>query len=405
MANIRPFRGLRPPADLAGAIIAPPYDVLSTDEAREIVSRKPQSFLRITRPDVDLSEGEDIHGPAAYGQARRSLEAFIAQGLLVTDAEPCFYLYGQRWRGREQQALLALCSCDEYDAGTIKKHELTRPDKENDRADHIDALGAQTGLVFLAHRADAAVAQARASALARPPLWEVTTDDDVCHTFRVISDPQEVAALQAAFAEVPALYIADGHHRSAAASRVARRRDGEGTSAWFLAGIFPDTELRVLAYNRVVRDLSGHTPESFRAALGECFEITADVEPVPTGRGRWTVYLEGRWWELRARPGVVPEDDPVGRLDAAVLQDRVLGPLLGIANPRTDTRIKFVGGIRGHTALSGSVDAGNAAVAFHLHPTAMSELFAVADADRLMPPKCTWFEPKLRGGVVVHVLD
>jgi uncharacterized protein (DUF1015 family) len=270
----------------------------------------------------------------------------------------------------------------------------------------MQALDAQPGLVFLAYRDNlSAIKAAMSSAAALPPAWSVVTEDDVEHCLIPVLDEERVAALTEAFARAPAFYIADGHHRSAAASRVSAARAAGGSSGWFLAGLFPDSELEILAYNRVVEDLSGMSGEAFLAAVGESFEVTPGVDPTPASRGHWTMYLEGRWYGLRARPGVVPESDPVGTLDVAVLQDRILAPLLQIDNPRTNQRIQFVGGVRGHEALSKRVDSGRAAVAFHLFPTGLDQLFEVADADMLMPPKSTWFEPKLRGGVVIHSLE
>lgn len=402
MADLRPFRGIRPADALAGEIIALPYDVMNRAEAREMLRDAPRSFLRVTRADADLPDEVDEHGPEAYAAGRAALDRFLDQGDMQQDEAPCFYLYTQTWQGRTQVGLMALCSVGEYDTGTIKKHELTRPTKEADRVAHIEALDAQTGLVFLAYRDRPDVAAAMEAAAAGPVAWEVTTDDEVTHRFQVVADGDAIAAIQAAFAGVDALYIADGHHRSAAASRVAAARDGAGTSGWFLAGIFPDSQLRVLAYNRLVHDLAGHDAASFRAAVSERFEVEPTDSPAPDRRGCFTMYLDGAWHRLTPKPGVVPTDDPVGRLDAAVLQDNVLDAILGITDPRRDDRVSFVGGIRGAQALSDAVDSGRAAVAFHLFPTGMDQLFAVADADMLMPPKSTWFEPKLRAGVVVH---
>ena len=405
MAEIRPFLGVRPLDDLAAQIIAPPYDVLSEDEARTIAGPNPKSFLHITRPEVDLEEGIDAHGAAAHAMARSNLDAFQEQGWLVQDEQPCFYLYSQTWKGRTQTGLMAACSVDEYDTARIKRHELTRPDKEQDRVDNMKALDAQPGLVFLAYRDSSdAIRDAIKLASAIAPAWSVTTDDAVTHSLTVIDNPTLLEQLVVAFAGLDSLYIADGHHRSAAASRVAAERGGAGTSSWFLAGLFPDSELEVLAYNRLVRDLNGHTAQAFMKALSEDFMVTPTSNARPQRRGRWTMYLQGQWFELTAKDGVVDESDPVGCLDVAVLQDRVLGPLLGIENPRTDQRIQFVGGIRGHKALSKRVDRGDAMVAFHMYPTGMDQLFDVADAGKLMPPKSTWFEPKLRGGVVLHTI-
>ena len=403
MATVVPFRGIRPRSSLAAEVIAPPYDVLSEAEARDIVSRKPRSFLRVTRSEVDLPVGSDSHSAAAYEKARDNLAQFIDDETMVQDDAPCFYLYVQTWQGQTQAGLMAVCETADYDAGLIKRHELTRPDKEQDRVDHINTLGAQTGLVFLTYRDDStAVQQAMSEAASRTPDWKVTTDDGVTHALIVIDGPL-VAQLQSAFTEVDALYVADGHHRSAAASRVAAERGGSGSSGRFLVGIFPDSEMRILAYNRVVADLNGHDSAGFMAGVAEHFEITAGASPQPAHRGQWRMYIAGVWYGLTAKPGVVPQD-PVGSLDVAVLQDRILAPLLGINNPRTDTRIRFVGGIRGTDALEKAVDGGGA-VAFSLHATGIDQLLAVADADMLMPPKSTWFEPKLRGGVLVHALS
>ncbi|MEC7946255.1 MAG: DUF1015 family protein [Myxococcota bacterium] len=402
MARVRPFRGIRPADALAGEIIALPYDVMNRAEAREMVASNPRSFLRITRSDAELPDRIAQHSRAAYDAGRAALERFLEEGLLHQDDGDCFYLYTQTWRGSTQQGLMALCSVDEYDRGTIKKHELTRPTKEQDRVDHIDAMDAQTGLVFLAYRDRADLDAVLASAATGPVAWDVTTEDGVRHQLQVIDRAPDIAAIEAAFSTVDALYIADGHHRSAAASRVSAARSGAGTSGWFLAGIFPDSQLQVLAYNRVVADLNGHDAPSFLAAVSERFEMGPASAPAPHRRGCFTMYLDGAWHRLTPRQGVVPVDDPVGCLDAAVLQDNVLEPILGITDPRRDTRVRFVGGIRGHEALARAVDRGEAAVAFHLYPTGMDQLFDVADAGLLMPPKSTWFEPKLRAGVVLH---
>ena len=400
MATLRPFRGLRPRPEIADQVVAPPYDVLSEAEARDIHARRPRSFIQVTRPEVNLPEGIDAHGREAYAAGGLALETLVADGTLVREEAPAFYLYAQKMGEHRQTALMGLCSTDEYDAGGIKKHEYTRPDKEQDRVDHILGVGAQTGLVFLAHRADEGVREAIASAAAEP-LFTVTSEDGVEHSLSRISAAGDIARIGAAFARLDALYIADGHHRSAAASRVAAQREG---ADWFLCGVFPDDQLYCMAYNRLVRDLNGFTPEALRTVLSREFDLVDDVDAVPTERGTFTMYLRGRWTLLKPKAGVVP-DDPVGCLDVAVLQDRVLAPHLGITDPRRDTRIEFVGGIRGASFLSDAVDQKRAEIAFHMVPTGLDQLFRVADADQVMPPKSTWFEPKLAGGILVNPLD
>ena len=403
MAKIIPFRGVRPKSELAGEIIAPPYDVLNEAEARVIVASKSKSFLRITRSEVDLAEGSDSHSREAYQKAKDNLDQYLADGWMVQDDKPCFYLYRQTWLGRTQYGLMALCDTEEYDRNLIKKHELTRPDKEQDRTDHIDIMEAQTGLVFLSYRDLQSDLQTLMTELKGLDAdWVVGTDDDVEHALTVISDPGLVARLERGFEGVEALYIADGHHRSAAASRVAKEWKGEGTSRFFMAGIFADSELKVLPYNRVVHDLNGHSVEEFVALVAEKFTVTKTDSPAPEKRGTMMMYLEEQWFLLEPKSQII-STDVVEALDASILQDNVLAPILGIENPRTDNRISFVGGIRGTDALEKAVSEG-AAVAFSLFATGMDQLLAVADADRLMPPKCTWFEPKLRGGVLVHKL-
>ncbi len=401
MAQVRPFRGVRARPDLARDVVAPPYDVLDEAEARAIVARNPRSFLRVTRPEVNLPVGVDAHGTEAYAAAREALLGMLDDGTLVQDDEPCFYLYGQRMGTHVQTGLLAVCSTAEYDAGIVKKHEYTRPDKEQDRVDHILQSGAQTGLVFLTYRQT----EGLATLLSRPselPLYAITTDDGVEHVLWRVDAPETVAAISQAFDAAGDLYIADGHHRSAAASRVAAEL-GDGPARWFLCGIFPDDQLQVLAYNRLVADLNGHSAEALRAAVGEHFAVAPIGTGVPAERGHVHMFLGDRWWRLVRRPSTA-SSDPVADLDVAVLQHTVLEPLLGIRDPRRDTRIRFVGGIRGPEALEQAVRAGEAAVAFHLFPTSLDELFAVADSGQVMPPKSTWFEPKLRGGVVVNRL-
>lgn len=405
MADVRPFRPLRPRDDLAGRVIAPPYDVLTEAQARAIAQNR-DSFVRVTRSEVDLPEGTDPHGDAAYAMARTNLDAFRSSGRLVLDDQPTYVLYGQTMGSHTQVGVIGACSVAEYDDGRIAKHEFTRPDKEDDRMHHMEVLDAQVGLVFLAHPPSAALAAIVARITASPPAWEVTTDDGVIH--RTWRAPQaEIAGIQEAFAAIPRLYVADGHHRSAAASRVhAKRKDG--VSSHFVAGLYPSDRLQILAYNRVVHDLNGRTPEGFLAELGRRWSVEAGVSDTPSRRGDVRMRLGDRWYKLELKPEH-RSTDPVGRLDCSAVQDHLLGPILGIDDPRRSTRISFLGGIHGPAGLEREVAAiaaqGGTGVAFHLFPTGLDQLFEVADAGEVMPPKSTWFEPKLREGVVVRLLS
>lgn len=399
MADVRPFRPLRPRDDLAGAVIAPPYDVLSEAQARALATEQ-NSFVRVTRSEVDLPVGSDPHSEEAYAKARENLDAFREQGVMVLDDQPTYVLYGQTMGEHTQIGIIAACSVAEYDAGTIAKHEFTRPDKEDDRTHHMEVLDAQVGLVFLAHPPHEGLAAAVERICASAPAWEVQTEDGVWHrTWR--APEAEIGAIRKAFAEIPVLYIADGHHRSAAASRVYANRQDDA-SAFFLAGLYPSDRLQVLAYNRVVHDLGELDRDGFLEAVRGAWHVQSGVSDTPERRGDVRMYLDGQWYGLRLKEELV-SSDPVGALDCAALQDRLLEPILGIGDPRTSTRIDFVGGIHGPAELKRRVDAGMA-VAFHLFPTGLDQLFEVADAGRVMPPKSTWFEPKLREGVAVRLL-
>ncbi len=400
MADVRPFRALRPQDALAVEVIAPPYDVLS-DEAARALAQNRNCFVRVTRSEVDLPPGTDPHAEIAYTQARDNLHAFRESGVMALDDEPTYLLYGQTMGDHTQIGVLAACSVDEYDRGDIAKHEFTRPDKEDDRTHHMEVINAQVGLVFLAHRPNPALSEVVARVSAAPPAWEVTTEDGVAH--RLWPAPlHEVDAIRQAFAQIPRLYIADGHHRSAAASRVHANR-GTEQSAFFLAGLYPSDRLQVLAYNRVVHDLNGLDTERFLAALDEAWDVTPGVSDTPTERGDVRLYIDGTWHRLVLKSHL-RSNDPVKGLDCSAVQDHLLGAILGIDDPRRSTRISFVGGIHGPTALKQAVDSGRA-VALHLFPTGLDQLFEVADAGQVMPPKSTWFEPKLREGVAVRLLE
>jgi len=400
MADVQPFFAACPRDDLAAVVIAPPYDVLSDEQAREI-ARERRSFVRVTRSEVDLPVGTDTHSEVTYAKARENLDRFLADGILVVAQSETYLFYGQQMGDHRQIGIVAAASVAEYDSGAIAKHEFTRPDKEDDRTHHMEVLDAQVGLVFLAYRPTAALDALTVEVTAASPAWEVRTEDGVIHTLWR-APAATVERIRAALAEVPRLYIADGHHRSAAASRVHANR-GTALSGHFLAGLYPSDRLMVMAYNRVLHDLNGLTEAGFLAAIAERWTVEPMDSDTPEACGDFRMYLGGRWYGLKLRAEHVQGDDPVASLDVAALQDHLLQPVLGIEDPRRSTRISFVGGIHGPDELARRVDAGKA-VAFHLYPTSLDQLFAVADAGEAMPPKSTWFEPKLREGVAVRLL-
>jgi uncharacterized protein (DUF1015 family) len=404
---IRPFRALRPAPGRAADIIAPPYDVLSSDEARARAKGKPWSFLHISKPEIDLDPAIDPHDGAVYAKAAENLERMIAAGVLIRDAKPCYYAYRLTWRDRRQTGLAVIASIADYDTNRIRKHELTTPVKEDDRVHQIEAVNAQTGPVMMAYAGAPQIDALLTSATARSADIDVTADDGVRHELWVIADEPTISRLTGAVDALPALYIADGHHRSAAASRVAHaRRNGTDSQRYFLAVLFPDHDMTILDYNRLVRDLNGRSPDQLLAELRERFTVTPSERPVrPGASGEFGMYLAGRWYRLALRPELIPQNDPIGRLPITLLARNVIEPLLGITDPRTDKRIDFVGGARGLEELERRVASGEMAVAFALYPTQMVDLMAVADAGGIMPPKSTWFEPKLADGMVNHVLD
>ena len=404
MRLLVPFRALRPPAELAPAIASPPYDVVSSSEARTMASGNLKSFFRISRPEVDLPPDVDEHSDPVHAKGRQALDEFRRNGWLVLDDGPRFSLYRQRMGTHVQTGLVACASVDGYVRGDIKRHELTRPDKEDDRTRHIDALGANDEPVFLAYRARPSVDAVLRRGAERSPDLRFTSDDGVEHMVWILP-PSENAAIEAALSELDTLYIADGHHRSAAAARVQalRRSRGEdgGEADLFLAVVFSHEALQILPYNRLVKELGPGGSSALLEALRARFEVTPAPRPEPEGPHRFGLYLDGRWWRLASRPGNIP-GDPLRALDVSVLQESILEPLLGIADPRRDPRIEFVGGIRGTTELQARVDRGEARAAFALWPTSMQELLAISDAGQIMPPKSTWFEPKLRSGLLLH---
>jgi uncharacterized protein (DUF1015 family) len=404
---VRQFKALRPTAASAAAVVAPPYDVVSTDEARALAAGRPHSFLHISRPEIDLPEGSSPYSDEAYAQGTRSLERLINERVLVRDDQPSFYIYRMVMAGRTQTGVAFLGSVRAYEQNLIRRHELTRPDKENDRVRNIATLNAQTGPVLLAYRASDALRELLAVATNAAPLFSVTGPNDVVHTVWATA-PATDATLDAELEALGVLYIADGHHRSAAAARVAAQRRGspDASHEFFLAVAFPHDEMRILDYNRVVKDLNGLTPDALLARIRESFDVEAiDAARHPAAPETFAMHVANRWYELKIKRALVPRHDPVASLDVSLLQDRLLTPILGIGDPRTDPRIDFVGGVRGLAELEQRVRSGRAAAAFALHPTRMEQLMAVADAGKLMPPKSTWFEPKLADGLLSHVLD
>ena len=405
MPLVQPFRALRPAPGRAAEILAPPYDVLSSAEARERAKGKPWSFLHISKPEIDLDPATDPHDKAVYAKAAENLQKMIAAGVLIRDARPCYYAYRLTWRGHTQTGVAVAASVADYDTNRIRKHELTTPVKEDDRVHQIEAINAETGPVMIAYREAPAVDALIAGATSGVADMDVTADDGVRHQMWVIGDDATVRGLTAAIDALPALYIADGHHRSAAASRVSKARSGKGSAGSFLAVLFPYQQMTILDYNRVLKDLRGRSAEALVAALGERFTVTPSAGQVrPVGASEFGMYLDSRWCRLALHTDLIPSD-PVGRLPVTLLARNILEPLFGVADQRTDKRIDFVGGGRGLDELERRVSSGDMAVAFALHPTAMADLMAVADAGEIMPPKSTWFEPKLADGVVSHVLD
>ncbi len=411
MSLIRPFAALRPVSEHVADVIAPPYDVLNTEEARARAAGRPYSFLHISKPEIDLPPGTDPFAPEVYAKGAENLQRLIDEKILFREESPCYYVYRLIMGEHTQTGLVAVGSVKDYDSNRIRKHEFTRPDKEDDRVRQIDALNAQTGPVFLTYRHNDTVDAVVEKVAAGTAEYDLTADDGVQHTLWVVNDAQDIKTLTDTFDAMDCLYIADGHHRSAAGSRVAamRREAGRATTAsdYFLSVIFPDNQMKILDYNRVVKDLNGLSETNFLSALEKDFSVEKSATPVsPASTLEFGMYLAGNWYRLNINPDRVPgTDDPVGRLDVSLLQNNLISPLLGIDNPRVDKRIDFVGGIRGLAELEKRVDSGEMAVAFSLYPTVLKDLMAVADANEVMPPKSTWFEPKLADGLVSHVLD
>jgi len=407
MATIRPFNALRPAAEHAAEVAAVPYDVVNTEEARAIASGNPLSFLHVSRPEIDLPDGTPIYGDEVYAKAADNFEKLKKECPLQNEETPSLYLYRLIMGEQRQMGVVACCSVDEYDQDIIRKHERTRPDKEDDRTRHMLVLRAQTGPVFLTYRAQERIDALVADALQNnPPLYDFVANDDIRHTIWRVPNYEPLVS---AFAEVPYLYIADGHHRAASASRAHAELKETGFSFigneeynFFQSVLFPDNQLQILPYNRVVKDLNGMSTEEFLSRVGERFDVAHDASPLPKARGNWSMYLGGNWYGLTLRADVARPLGAVESLDVSVLQDCLLDPILGIKDVRTDKRIDFVGGIRGTQELERLVNEGKVAVAFSMFATTIDDLLKVSDAGEIMPPKSTWFEPKLRDGLLSH---
>ena len=413
MSLIRPFAGLRPIGERAPEVVAPPYDVLSTEEARQRADGKPWSFLHISKPEIDFPSGTNAYDAAVYEKAGENLRDMISQGILVRDSQPCLYAYQLETESIVQTGLVAVASVADYDSNRIRKHEFTRPDKEDDRVRQIEALNAQTGPVLLAYPDDAVVNERLAEVAKGIPDCDVTADGGVRHKVWVIRDGRTIARMVSRFEAMPALYIADGHHRSAAASRVAATcrssnsgHTGDENYNYFLVVALPRDEMHILPYNRAVRDLNGLSVDDFLQRVGERFQIEKSDNPVaPAVAKTFGLYIGGNWYRLALRPEFGGSEDPIARLDVSLLSENLLEPILGISDPRRDERIEFIGGVRGLKELEARVDSGEMACAVSMYATSMNDLILVADAGGVMPPKSTWFEPKLLDGLVSHQLD
>jgi len=412
MIRINAFRALRPAPGLEKDIASVPYDVVNTDEAKAMATGNEKSFLHVVRPEIDLPEGTDLYDDSVYAKAAENFQRMIEKGWLIREEKPSIYLYRQIMDGRSQVSIVASSHIDDYNNNLIKKHEKTRKAKEDDRTRHVLTLRANAGPVFLTLRDTDTINSLIDKDIKQRPVYDFTADDGIQHTVWIVPDAQ---AYIDAFREVPCTYVADGHHRSASAARAGKElasqnphHTGNEEYNWFLTAIFPASQLKILPYNRVVKDLQGKTPEEFLAALKNTGKVTPLAEgaaPSPTRPATVCIYLDGKWYELSFPENSIDRSDPVASLDVSLLQDRVLSPLLGIRDPRTDNRIDFVGGIRGTDELERRVDSGEMEVAFSLYPTTVDQLMAIADANLIMPPKSTWFEPKLRSGLLVHTLD
>ncbi|MCP5046455.1 MAG: DUF1015 domain-containing protein [bacterium] len=412
MARIEPFRGLRPAQGKAKQVASPPYDVLSSKEAKELTANNPVSFLRIIKPEVDLPDGVDVYSDEVYAKARENLDYFINEKILVQDRERNFYIYKQVWKDHVQVGLVAGASCRDYQDDVIKKHEYTRPDKENDRIRHMEALNAHTGPVFMTFKQRDDIDALFEKAMQTEPECDFVSPGGVRHILFVVNGRDLVEKIREAFTRCDHIYVADGHHRSASATKVKIKREKENSGHtgdeeynFFLSVLFPDNQVKILSYNRVVKDLNGLSREEFFNRLSESFDWEETGTKEPGGNREFGLYIAGKWYLLKAKEGTFNADDPVGSLDISILQKNLLDPVLGIKDQRKDKRIDFIGGIRGTAELERRVNNGDFKLAITIYPTSMEQLFRVADSGEVMPPKSTWFEPKLESGMVTHLMD
>ena len=411
MAKLQKFRAYRPKPGLEEKIASPPYDVMNSAEAREMAEGNPYSFLHVIKPEIDLPSDIDLYDPRVYAKARENFENFIKQGYFIREKSPALYLYRQIMGQHSQIGLVAGVSVKEYEQDLIKKHEFTRKDKEDDRTRHVDTVNANAGPVFLTYRTLHAIDEIVSEISSRKPSYDFTAPDGIQHSVWVISDEKDLDQIITLFSKIPEMYVADGHHRSASAARIGTQRKaldpeptGEKVYDYFLAVMFPHNQLAIMDYNRIVKDLNGLTEDAFLEKVSEKFTIEECKDRKPSRANTFGMYLGGKWFRLTAKAGTFPENDPVLSLDVSILQNNLLAPILGIGDPRTDKRIDFIGGIRGMEELERRVNNGEAA-AFALFPTSIEQLMAIADAGKVMPPKSTWFEPKLRSGLIVRSLE
>ena len=415
MAIVRPFKGYRPRADVCAKVAALPYDVMNSEEAREMVKDNPYSFLHVDKAEIDLPRDVDHYSDEVYAKARENLCKMISDGIYIRDDKPVFYIYRLTLNKKSQIGIVSCTSIDEYIENKIKKHELTRADKEEDRIRHVDSCNANTGPIFLTYRHKPSVDDIVNEWIKKEPVYDFDSGDGVTHTVWVVDDDKAIERIQEEFKSVPALYIADGHHRNASAVRVGlkRREENPGYTGdeefnYYLSVVFPDNQLHIMDYNRVVKDLNGYTIEKFLKEVRNKFTVSKFREGwayKPEKMHTFGMYLAGQWYKMEAKEEIINEDDSIACLDVSILQNELLSPILGIGDPRTDDRIDFVGGIRGLQELEKRVDSGEMKVAFSMYPTTMEQLMNIADDNKIMPPKSTWFEPKLRSGIFIHMLD